>query len=297
MRRLIAAGLLALLFGSGSTAARAADTPETTLIEEAILTVEAFKDGHAGGFRNLWQRTKAVLIVPNLVRGAWVVGGEFGSGVLLVRRSGPEGWSDPVFYTVASGSVGFQFGAEVAQLMLVVAADEALEKLLSGQMRLGVDAGFAAGPVGRGAQVGGSLDSDRADIFAFRMARGGLFGGIAMKGGLLLPDDSANANYYGKGVSPADIAAAPPGDAEETVRLRTALKGFLGTRAAPPIPSAAVTEEKPLGESRGDISFAPSARTLTLEELSDTRRTRPENPPLSQREGDVIDAIRSNAAP
>ncbi len=297
MRRWIAAALLALMFAGGSVAARAADSPEAKLIQDAFLTLEAVRDGHASGFKRLWQRTKAVLIVPNLVRGAWIVGGEFGSGVLLVRRPEAGGWSDPVFYTVASGSVGFQFGAEVAQVMLVVAADQALEKILSGQVRLGVDAGFAAGPVGRGAQMGTTLDSDEADIFALRMARGGLFGGIAMKGGLLLPNDVANANYYGEALSPADIAAAPPGSAAETVRLRSALNEFLDGLAPAPIQPAEVTGETPLRRERDGLSFAPGARALTLEELADTRRTRPENPPLSRREGRIVDAIRANETP
>lgn len=304
--------------------ARAAEPPagsgesqEVRLIEEAIATVVAMKETSAPGFERLWRRTKAVLVVPNLARGGWIIGGEFGSGLLLVRRADAAEWSDPVFFTLISGSVGFQFGADLSQLMLVITADMALDKLLTGQVRLGADVGFAAGPIGRGAQLGKIVDDERADIFALSIARGGLFGGLAMKGGVLLPNNVANARFYGEGTPPADIVARPPGLNDGTLRLRAALSGFLEGLVPEPLRTARSEAAKPTKSRRrqnedgtaaaalaeagkpglpdpADASKLFNSASVSVEDLEDTRRTRVEGPPLSPQEGQIVDSLRRN---
>ncbi len=303
--------------------AEAAPSQEVRLIEEAIATVAAMKETSAPGFERLWRRTKAVLVVPNLARGGWIIGGEFGSGLLLVRRADAAEWSDPVFFTLASGSVGFQFGADLSQLMLVITADKALDKLLNGQVRLGADVGFAAGPIGRGAQLGRVVDDERADIFALSIARGGLYGGVAMKGGVLLPNKVSNARFYGAGTPPADIVARPPGLDDGTLRLRAALSGFLDgvvpeplrtvqsetvkpTKSKTPLPeddnAAAALAAAGKPGAPGFIKPVKvirlfSSASVSVEDLEDTRRTRVESPPLSSREGQVVDSLRRNDIP
>ena len=304
-------------------AAEPADSQEVRLIEDAIATIAAMKETSAPGFERLWRRTRAVLVVPNLARGGWIIGGEFGSGLLLVRRGDAAEWSDPVFFTLASGSVGFQFGADLSQLMLVITADMALDKLLTGQVRLGADVGFAAGPIGRGAQLGRVVDDERADVFALSIARGGLFGGVAMKGGVLLPNNVSNARFYGVGTSPADIVARPPGLNDGTIRLRAALSGFLEGVVPEPLRTAQSEAAKPTkaemrlpkdetaatalaeaGKAGPPGSPEPikpvkvirlfSAASVSAEDLEDTRRTRVEAPPLSSREGEIVDTLRRN---
>lgn len=288
------------------------ESQEARLIEDAIATVAAMRETSAPGFERLWRRTKAVLVVPNLARAGWIIGGEFGSGLLLVRRADAAEWSDPVFFTLASGSVGFQFGADLSQLMLVITADIALDKLLTGQVRLGADVGFAAGPIGRGAQIGRVVDDERADIFALSIARGGLFGGVAMKGGVLLPNNVANARFYGADTPPAEIVARPPGLNDGTLRLRAALSRFLEgvvpeplrtaqTETAEPekrlpkrrLPKRRLNEDDTAAEAPDAFKLFSSA-SLSAEDLEDTRRTRIEAPPLSSREGQIVDSLRRN---
>ena len=293
---------------------------EVRLIEDAIATVAAMKKTSAPGFERLWRRTKAVLVVPNLARGGWIIGGEFGSGLLLVRRADAAEWSDPVFFTLASGSVGFQFGADLSQLMLVVTADTALDKLLTGRVRLGADVGFAAGPIGRGTQLGRVVDGERADIFALSIARGGLYGGVAVKGGVLLPNNVSNARFYGADVPPARIVARPPGLNDGTLRLRAALSGFLEGLVSEPLRTAR-SEAAGSGTRRNQDDTAAAAlaaagkpgtpesaepvkvirlfdsASVSVEDLEDTRRTRVEAPPLSVREGQIVDSLRRNDIP
>ena len=323
--KVLVALALTMALVSVERSARAAEDQEARLIEDAIATIAAMKETSAPGFERLWRRTKAVLVVPNLARGGWIIGGEFGSGLLLVRRADAAEWSDPIFFTLASGSVGFQFGADLSQLMLIITGDMALDKLLTGQVRLGADVGFAAGPVGRGAQIGTVVDEERADVFALSIARGGLFGGFAMKGGVLLPNNVANARFYGAGTPPAEIVARPPGLNDGTLRLRAALSGFRDGLVPEPLQTArseaAATEKRrperrpkegdtaaaalaagkpaPLGsqESPGPnapvkvIRFFDSA-ALSAQDLEDTRRTRVEGPPLTPREVRVVDSLR-----
>lgn len=287
---------------------------EVRLIEDAIATVAAMKETSAPGFERLWRRTKAVLVVPNLARGGWIIGGEFGSGLLLVRRADAAAWSDPVFFTLASGSVGLQFGADLSQLMLVITADMALDKLLTGQVRLGADVGFAAGPLGRGAQIGRVVDDERADVFALSIARGGLYGGFAMKGGVLLPNKVSNALFYGAGIPPADIVARPPGVNDGTLRLRAALSRFLEGVVPEPLrtaqseaakskkrrkedetaATALAAAGKPGGPEPAEGSKLFNSTSVGVEALENTRRTQIEAPPLSSREGQIVDSLRRN---
>lgn len=319
-----------LALGSVERSARAASPElETRLIEDAIATVAAMKETNAPEFEPLWRRTKAVIVVPNLARGGWIIGGEFGTGLLLVRRTDAAAWSDPVFFSLASGSVGLQFGADLSQLMLVITADNAVKKLLTGQVRLGADVGFAAGPVGRGAQVGRVVDENRTDIFALSIVRTGLFGGVAMKGGVLVPNRISNARFYGDGIRPDDIVTRAPGGNAGTLRLRAALVSFMdgltleplevaqaerrevaarpekrrdnddasnGPRAVALSPLSGervVAESPPPGERvRKPLLF--SSTSLSAEDLEGTRRTPAEGPVLSTREGQIVDSLRRN---
>src|SRR5262249_16231593 len=54
----------------------------------------------------LLQRAKAVLIIPRMVKAGFIIGGEGGDGVLLVRDR--THWSNPVFYSMGATSFGLQ---------------------------------------------------------------------------------------------------------------------------------------------------------------------------------------------
>ena len=108
-------------------------------------------------------------------------------------------WGPPAFYTMAAGSIGLQIGVQVSKVMFLIMTDGGLEAMMSDTLTLGADASIAAGPVGGGVEAGTTFNVD-VDIYSFAHTKG-LFGGVSFEGAVLVPDDDANAAYYGKPVT------------------------------------------------------------------------------------------------
>ena len=177
---------------------------QQALIDKAISAVAEIKtDPHFANFSDLLARAKGVVIVPERIKAGFILGGEGGRGVLLAREPQTGTWGYPAFYTLASGSVGLQFGAQISQAVFLVMTDGGLDKLISGKVTLGGDANIAAGPFGTGVEAGTTLNGG-LDFYAFARAKGAFFG-ASVEGGALLPNDAWNAAYYGAEVTPADI--------------------------------------------------------------------------------------------
>jgi len=144
-------------------------------------------------------RAKGVLIAPEVVKAGFIFGGSGGRALLLVKdRSGQ--WTGPAFYTLATGSVGFQAGISVSEVAMLVMTEKAVNALMATSFRLGGDASIAAGPVGAGAK------SDLvADFVTFSRSKG-IYGGVNLDGTVVTTNDEWNAAYYGKpGVMAPDI--------------------------------------------------------------------------------------------
>jgi len=221
LRALGAVAIVGVL--SWAAVAHAAENQQN-LLNEAKTTLSEFKSGKP--FEHFNERladAKAVLIVPHLVKAAFVVGGEGGSGVLLARDGTAMGWSYPVFYRVTSGSVGLQIGAEEAQTVFLILTDEALRKLMSNELKLGVDAGAAVVDAGAGVE-GSTTMTFKGDIIAYSRAEG-LYLGASFEGAAVSPDAEANRAYYGQAVSPADIIAGEKVKNVAADPLRASLKG------------------------------------------------------------------------
>lgn len=182
----------------------AASSAEQQLIDQARIAVEQLRaDPNLASFPGLLKRAKAVVVVPELVKAGFIIGGEGGSGMLLVRDSETGEWGYPAFYTMAAASIGLQFGAQVSKVMFLVMTDGGLEAMMSDKLTLGADVSIAAGPVGAGIEVGTTLNID-ADIYSFSHTKG-LFGGVSFEGAVLVPDDDANEAYYGKPITARGI--------------------------------------------------------------------------------------------
>jgi len=200
---LMAAVLFGALVAVSATPALAADAVEQQqLVDKAKLTVEAFISGPSVGpaTRELKDEAKALFIVPQFLRGAFVFGGAGGSGVLIVRDEKTKQWSEPAFYTIGSASFGLQVGGDVSELVFVVRNQKGLEEFYRTDFKLGVDVSMAVGPVGGG----GSAKGITADLVTYARKRG-VFAGVAVDGSVIAVSDDANAAYYGKAVRPTDI--------------------------------------------------------------------------------------------
>jgi lipid-binding SYLF domain-containing protein len=141
---------------------------------------------------DLWEKAQCVVVIPSLKKAAFIVGGEYGSGVMSCRT---KGWSAPVFMQIAKGSWGLQIGAEEIDLVLLVMNQRGVDKLLQDKVSLGADASVAAGPVGRSAAA--ATDAQlKAEMLSYSRTQG-LFAGIDLSGGVLRPDKEADARAYG----------------------------------------------------------------------------------------------------
>jgi lipid-binding SYLF domain-containing protein len=133
------------------------------------------------------------------------------------------GWSYPAFYRVTAGSVGLQIGAQEAETVFMIMSDEALQKLMSDELKLGVDAGAAVVDAGSGIE-GSTTTNFGADILAYARAEG-LYLGASFEGAVVSPDDDANQAYYRQAATPEAIIEDTTVQNAEADPLRAALKG------------------------------------------------------------------------
>jgi lipid-binding SYLF domain-containing protein len=149
---------------------------------------------------------EGIAIFPNMVKGGFIIGVNYGRGVLHVRRP-DRTWSAPVMVTMGGGSIGFQAGVQAADIILVFATPRSLEGILNGRkVTLGADASIAAGPVGRSANAGTDARLG-AEIYSYARSRG-LFAGVSLGGSDLSVDHNADALLYGRfNVTPGDVFA------------------------------------------------------------------------------------------
>jgi lipid-binding SYLF domain-containing protein len=153
--------------------------------------------------QELWNKSSCVMVVPDMKKAAFVVGGEYGKGLMSCRTGG--NWSAPVFMRVEKGSFGLQIGGQEIDLVLLIMNDTGVQKLLNNKVTLGAEVSVAAGPVGRDARAATDAQLD-AEILSYSRAQG-LFAGINLSGGAVRPDDDDNVALYGRNVSPKQIVA------------------------------------------------------------------------------------------
>jgi lipid-binding SYLF domain-containing protein len=155
--------------------------------------------------RDLLDKARCVVVMPSVVKAAFIVGGAYGRGTMVCRTgknfSGP--WGAPAMYALEGGSVGFQIGGEATDFVFLIMNDRGANSLLHSKVKLGADASIAAGPVGRTT----AADTDaylRSEILSYSRARG-VFVGVSLEGSTLRPDNKADRALYGRDVTAAQI--------------------------------------------------------------------------------------------
>ena len=138
-----------LLVGSGLAWGNATDQKQ--LVDNAKHTIESFMDDpQLTWFQDHVKDAKALLIIPQLLKGAFIFGAEGGSGVLIVRDQDANNWSNPAFYVLGGLSFGFQWGGQASEVIIMARTDGAVEHLYTSSFKFGGDASIAAGPYGAG---------------------------------------------------------------------------------------------------------------------------------------------------
>jgi lipid-binding SYLF domain-containing protein len=143
---------------------------------------------------NILKSATCVAVVPGMVKGAFIVGAQYGQGVVTCRTG--HGWSAPVFIRMAGGSFGFQIGGQATDLILIAVNDRGFQDLLKNKFKIGGDASAAAGPVGRA----GTASTDwklNAELLSYSRAKG-LFAGIDLDGTSVSQNTDDTEIYYGE---------------------------------------------------------------------------------------------------
>jgi len=195
-----------------------ADTAQERLTEASSVFSEIMKTPDKGIPQDLLSKADCVIILPNVKKAAFVVGGEYGRGFAECRNSAGTGWGAPAAVTLEGCSVGFQIGGSSTDLVLLVMNRHGMTQLMQDKFTLGADASVAAGPVGRtaAAQTDARLD---AEILSWSRSKG-LFAGVSLKGAVLRQDKKENASLYGHEMTSKEIFAGnmnPPDGAHALI--------------------------------------------------------------------------------
>lgn len=164
-----------------------------------------------------------VVIVPRMLKGGFIIGGEYGNAVLLGKKSNGS-WSYPVFYTVGGGSVGLQIGLKDSQMILVIRTHAGMEAILEDQFKAGGEAGVVVGTFG-GSIEGASTTAMGADILAFSLDSG-LFAGGALEGSVFAKRKDFNMSFYGQDVDPRQVIIEGAYSNPEADNLRSTLSAL-----------------------------------------------------------------------
>ena len=177
-----------------------AQSEQQKLVNTAQTTLNTFlRDPDMSWLQQNFNRAKAVIIAPEIVKAGFIFGGSGGRAVVVARDPKSGKWFGPVFYSMATASVGFQAGVSVSENVTLVMTEKGLNSLLATSFKMGGDASVAAGPVGAGAK------SDIvADLITFSRAKG-VYGGLNLDGTVVTATDDWNQAYYGTKVLPPDI--------------------------------------------------------------------------------------------
>ncbi|TKS61794.1 MAG: hypothetical protein EWM72_00196 [Nitrospira sp.] len=200
------------------------------LVERSRTTLDNFMaDSNMGWFRDHIDEAKGIFIVPRMWKGGFIIAGEGGKGVFLVKDEKTGEWSQPAFYTMGTASGGLQAGLQVSEIVLLAMSQRGVESLLTSTFKLGVDVSVAVGPVGAG--IEGSTAVLSADMLTFARAKG-LFGGISLEAAVIDTWDEANRRYYAKEVRPTDILVKRTVANPHSAGLRAALARAVGGKSS-----------------------------------------------------------------
>jgi SH3 domain-containing YSC84-like protein 1 len=147
------------------------------------------------------EHARCVAVVPHMIKGGFVLGGQNGRGVATCRTA--DGWSAPAFFSITGGSFGLQIGLEGVDLVMIIQNEKGMQQLLASKFQVGADASAAAGPVGRhaSAETNWKLETE---ILTYSRAKGA-FAGVALNGASIRRDDDSMKAIYGRNVTTRSV--------------------------------------------------------------------------------------------
>jgi SH3 domain-containing YSC84-like protein 1 len=168
--------------------------------------------------QDLLGKATCVVVIPNLKKGGFIVGAEYGKGFFTCRKASGVGWSAPGALRISGGKFGLLIGGAETDVIMLVMNQTGMEHLLSDKFQIGGEASAAAGPVGRDASA--MTDAElHAEILTYSRSRG-IFGGLDLSGAAITEDHDGNKALYGHDISNKEIASGAvhtPAEAKQFV--------------------------------------------------------------------------------
>lgn len=194
-----------LLLGGRLTAS---PTDEIRRVQESMDGLDKLTAAPDKGIpRKLLAEANAIIVIPDMVKGGFIVGAKHGRGVLSTKLANGS-FSNPAFVTMSGGNIGWQIGVESIDLVFLVMNHDGVNDLLSDKFTIGGNLSVAAGPVGRNADVATDAKLGSGILAYSRTA--GLFAGATFEGAALRTDKDANESFYGHKVAIQDIIEMKP---------------------------------------------------------------------------------------
>ncbi|HWY60073.1 MAG TPA: lipid-binding SYLF domain-containing protein [Terriglobales bacterium] len=192
--------LLISLMGMVGTYAWAGSNREDTVdrLQKSVDVLHAIMTTPDKGIpEEVLSNAKCILVVPDLIKGGFIIGGKHGRGVATCRTT--DGWSAPAFVSVGGGSWGLQIGVEGVDLVMLVMNDQGFQHLLSSKFELTGEGSVAAGPVGRHASAGTDWKMN-TEMLTYSRSKG-VFAGLTLEGAVVQQDDDSTRAIYGKNMT------------------------------------------------------------------------------------------------
>jgi lipid-binding SYLF domain-containing protein len=143
---------------------------------------------------DILERATCVGVIPGLKKGGFIVGGQYGQGVVTCRTG--HGWSAPVFIREEGGSYGFQIGVQSVDLVLVAVNDRGFQDLLKSKFKIGAEAAASAGPVGRNSEASTDWKLS-AELLTYSRSKG-LLAGVNLNGARVNQNAEDTELYFGR---------------------------------------------------------------------------------------------------
>jgi lipid-binding SYLF domain-containing protein len=125
------------------------DSKVENRLQDAATTMKEILDMPDGIPRDLLAKARCIIVMPSVLKAAFVVGGSYGRGTMTCRtgKAFSGKWGAPAMYALEGGSVGFQIGGEATDFVFLVMNDRGVHSLLHSKVKLGSHASVASGPV------------------------------------------------------------------------------------------------------------------------------------------------------
>ena len=196
MRKMMSLLLISLvsLVGTSAWAGSAREDTDKRLQSSVEVLHSIMATPDKGIPEEVLSNAKCILVVPDLIKGGFILGGKHGRGVASCRTG--HGWSAPAFVSIGGGSWGLQIGVEGVDLVMLVMNDQGFQHLLSSKFALSGEGSVAAGPVGRHASAGTDWKMN-TEVLTYSRSKG-VFAGLTLEGAVVQQDNDSTRAIYGK---------------------------------------------------------------------------------------------------